>query len=256
MPGRSNQNIRFVAAIASTLVLQSQNVFADYTLSLKKSSGNTISIELSNADAIAGIQFSVNGRGGLTFGSYERTDRSEASGLEMYQYLKDDSTLNIVILALVRSALPSGVGSIGTVSFSLDKNGGGDTARIVLTRVVICNAEAQNLTVTAKELVWSTSGASAMQQARFTLEPNLPNPFNPSATIAYQLDKPANARLVVYDVTGRQRNILADRFQSSGRYSVPWNADKREGSMLASGMCFACLQVGDRVAVQKMISAQ
>lgn len=256
MLGRSTQNIRFVAAIASVLVLQAQIAFADNTLSLRKSSDKTISIELSNADAIAGIQFSVNGRGGLTFLSYERSDRSVASGLEVYQFLKDNCTLNIVILAPVRSSLTTGVGSLGTISFSLDRTVVADSAHVFLTNVVICNASAQNLTVSAKELVWSTENGPGMQEVHFTLERNFPNPFNPSTTIAYRLDKPSNVRLTVYDVTGRQIKILVDESQNDGEHSVRWNAAEREGSIVASGMYFACLQVGDHVAVQKMILAK
>lgn len=256
MPGRSNQNIRLVVALAAAMLLQAQAALADNTLIVRKSSGNAISIELSNTDAIAGIQFSLNGRGGLSFLSFEGSDRALTSGLDVYQYLKDNVTLNIVILAPVRSSLAAGAGSIGTISFSFDKTGVSDSVCVFLTNVVLCNAAAQSLSVRTEELTWSIASASDAGQAPFTLEPNFPNPFNPSTTIAYRLEKPSNVRLTVYDVAGRQIKILVDEFQTGGRYSVRWNASGREGSLLASGMYFARLQVGDHVAVQKMVLAK
>jgi len=256
MLGTSIQRNRIAAVLALVLVFQSQSAFAENRMQLKKRSDNSITIEMTNADPIAGIQFSVQGRGGIVWGTYEGSERAGAAGLAVYQYLKNDSTLNIVILAPFRSALPSGQGDIGKIDFKLCSGAAADTISAFLSGLVICDAEAKYLDVSATKLVWNRQEANGAGLAAFTLEQNYPNPFNPSTTISYKLDKPANVRLVVYDVAGRLINTLLSQFQNEGRHSVQWNASDDPGSRLASGMYFARLQVDGQVSVKKMILAK
>ncbi|MCX6135091.1 MAG: T9SS type A sorting domain-containing protein [Ignavibacteriales bacterium] len=256
MLGRRRNENWITALAALAVMLQSQAAVADNRLVLRKESDNLIAVELSNTDAVAGFQFSVNGRGGVTFGEYQGSERTSEASLGIYQYLKDDSTLNIVILAPVRSALPVGNGVIGKIFFALTKNAGADTARVFLSKVVLCTAQAQYLDVTATQVEWNLHAKVDSKQMNFALNQNYPNPFNPSTTISYRLDKPAQVRLAVYDITGRQVESLVDQHQLEGQYTVKWNASVHAASQLASGMYFARLQVGDQVAVQKMILAK
>ncbi len=253
MLGRSKNKGLLAVAIISMFLVQSPAAHAENTIELKKTSDNSISIELSNTDAIAGIQFSVNGRGGLRFGSYDGCDRSIASGIEMYQFLRNDSTLNVILLAPVRSSLPAGTGSIGSISISLGNARYDRTVRVFFSNVVICNAAAQNLALNVKELVWETIPSPDGQSAQFALEPNFPNPFNPSTTLSYRLDAAASVRLAVYDIAGRQVILLVDALQPAGRCAVRWDAAGHAGPIMASGIYFACLRVGDHLAVQKML---
>jgi hypothetical protein len=253
MLGTSVQKNRIVAMLALVLVLHAHDAFAENRMQLKKGSDNSITIEMTNADAIAGFQFSVQGRGGIVWETYEGSERASAAGLAVYQYLKSDSTLNIVILAPFRSALPSGQGTIGKIGFKLRPGAATDTISAFLSGLVICDANAKYLDVSAERLVWNRREDQESRPATFTLEQNYPNPFNPSTTISYKLDKPANVRLVVYDVAGRLINTFLNEFQNEGRYSVQWNAGDDRGSKLASGMYFAQLQVGGQVAIKKMI---
>lgn len=214
---------------------------------------SVLTIDLSNADSIAGFQFTINGRGGIILGTCRGGDRATAAGIEFYQYLKDDSTLNIIMIAPVGLSLPAGEGAIAEIPFTLSETSGMDTARAFFTRVAICNAKAEYLDVSTTQVAWSTTKSASGQAARFTLEQNYPNPFNPSTTITYKLEEPANVRLVIFDIAGRQVNALVDQYQPAGRYSVKWNAAGNGRSILASGMYFARLQVDDQVAVEKMI---
>lgn len=64
----------------------------------------------------------------------------------------------------------------------------------------------------------------------FTLEQNYPNPFNPVTTINYTVGLtakgPADVSLVVFDILGREIETLVDRKQTSGSYSVQFNASE------------------------------
>jgi len=81
------------------------------------------------------------------------------------------------------------------------------------------------------------------------LFPNYPNPFNPSTTIAFQLNRPLQVSLVIYDTMGREvdRLLSGERF-ASGRHQVVWNA---EG--MASGVYYYRLRAGGKTFTQSMI---
>lgn len=77
---------------------------------------------------------------------------------------------------------------------------------------------------------------------------NYPNPFNPSTTIKFGLAKSGNIRLAVYDVAGREIDVLLDEFRNAGEYE-----QRFDGSRLASGIYFYNLS-GDYVSeTKKMI---
>jgi len=81
------------------------------------------------------------------------------------------------------------------------------------------------------------------------LFPNYPNPFNPSTTIAFQLNRPLQVSLVIYDTMGREvdRLLSGERF-ASGRHQVVWN-----GQGLATGVYYYRLRAGQRTFSQSML---
>ena len=73
---------------------------------------------------------------------------------------------------------------------------------------------------------------------KFELNQNYPNPFNPTTTISYILPAVASSsslsqkvKLAVYDILGREVEILLNEEQKPGFYKIEWNANH-----LASGM--------------------
>ena len=76
-------------------MFQLQGTIADNRMQLKKESDRSISVELTNADAIAGFQFSLQGRGGIAWETFEGSDRARAAGMAIYQYLKNDSRRSV-----------------------------------------------------------------------------------------------------------------------------------------------------------------
>ncbi len=57
-----------------------------------------------------------------------------------------------------------------------------------------------------------------------TLYQNYPNPFNPTTQLSFRLSSPANARLTVYDLLGRELSVLADEPFGSGHHEVSFDA--------------------------------
>ncbi len=82
----------------------------------------------------------------------------------------------------------------------------------------------------------------------FQLKQNYPNPFNPSTTIVFSLPKSANTSLKIFDILGREVEILVEGYITSGMHEVKFNA-----ADLASGVYFYKLKSGDFTEVKKML---
>jgi photosystem II stability/assembly factor-like uncharacterized protein len=70
----------------------------------------------------------------------------------------------------------------------------------------------------------------------FRLYQNYPNPFNPQTTIKFELKSTADIKIVVYDVTGKEVTILADKEYKAGTYEIKFN-----GTNYSSGVYFYTL---------------
>jgi hypothetical protein len=79
---------------------------------------------------------------------------------------------------------------------------------------------------------------------RTQLEQNQPNPFNPVTAIRFVLSNPAEARLVIYDASGRQVRTLVEEPMSAGAHQVLWDATDDAGRPVGSGTYFYHLQAG------------
>ena len=72
----------------------------------------------------------------------------------------------------------------------------------------------------------------------YKLHQNIPNPFNPSSVIRFQLPVVSNVVLKVYDAMGREVQTLVNENLNSGTYSVEFN-----GEGLSSGVYFYKIDV-------------
>jgi len=75
-----------------------------------------------------------------------------------------------------------------------------------------------------------------------------PNPFNPSATVAFDLPQAGSVRVVVYDILGRLTTVLADGRLTAGEHRL-----SLDGSGWASGVYFVRLEAAAAVRTQKII---
>jgi hypothetical protein len=85
------------------------------------------------------------------------------------------------------------------------------------------------------------------------LHQNVPNPFNPTTTIAYDVPSGDDVQIVVYDVTGRRIRTLVNGYNTPGPKSVVWDARDDEGRAVASGIYFYRMTAGDFVQTRKML---
>ena len=87
----------------------------------------------------------------------------------------------------------------------------------------------------------------------YVLYQNYPNPFNPSTTIRFDLRKSSHAKLIVYDIVGKEIATLIDEKLSAGSYEVDWPAPTGDASVYSSGVYFYKLVSDDFVDVKKML---
>lgn len=88
--------------------------------------------------------------------------------------------------------------------------------------------------------------------ARFQLFPVVPNPFNPSTTIAFELDAAVRARLWIVNSLGQTVRVLLDEPMVAGRHAVFWDGRDDQGRPVAAGTYFHRLQTPIRGALGKM----
>jgi hypothetical protein len=83
---------------------------------------------------------------------------------------------------------------------------------------------------------------------KYSLSQNYPNPFNPGTKIRYQISKNSFVSLKVYDVSGKEINVLANNNQSPGTYEVTF-----DGSSFSSGVYYYTLTTGNYRETKKML---
>ena len=80
------------------------------------------------------------------------------------------------------------------------------------------------------------------------LSQNYPNPFNPQTTIDYALPQAGDVSLVVYDMLGREVDVLIDGPQAAGRHTVRFGANH-----LPNGTYVYRLIAGDKTITRTMV---
>ncbi len=88
---------------------------------------------------------------------------------------------------------------------------------------------------------------------KFALSQNYPNPFNPTTNISFDVSKPSNVVIVVYDILGQQVRTLVDQNMMPGRYNETWDGTNNLGQQVTSGIYFYRMQAGNFVQMKKMM---
>ena len=82
----------------------------------------------------------------------------------------------------------------------------------------------------------------------FNLSQNYPNPFNPVTKINVDIPKSTMVKVAVYDMIGREVEILVNDQLSAGSYKIDWNA-----SGYASGIYFYRITTSEFTDIKKMV---
>jgi C1A family cysteine protease len=87
-------------------------------------------------------------------------------------------------------------------------------------------------------------GSSTALPQDYALQQNLPNPFNASTEIRYQIPQEERVSLKIYNTLGQEVAILVDANQGAGQHRVTWDGRDLSGREVASGLYFCRLNAG------------
>jgi hypothetical protein len=84
--------------------------------------------------------------------------------------------------------------------------------------------------------------------AKFEISSVYPNPFNASTVIHYRIPKNGRVVIRVYDITGKEVDMLFRGNKRAGEHYFIWNAEK-----YSSGVYLICLYLDTMAAIQKVV---
>jgi 3-phytase len=90
----------------------------------------------------------------------------------------------------------------------------------------------------------TSRGPDASVPAPAVLHTSVPNPFNPSTTLVYEVLAASRVRLQIHDVTGRVVRTLLDAPHSPGEHRVTWDGRDHNGREVAGGLYLCRLDAG------------
>jgi peptidyl-prolyl cis-trans isomerase A (cyclophilin A) len=108
-----------------------------------------------------------------------------------------------------------------------------------------------------EEVEWNVN-VSALQSEpdlilQNSLDQNIPNPFNPTTTINFNLANSQLVQLDIYNSKGQLvKNLVSDSY-SAGQHSVIWNGEDNAGSSVGSGIYFYIMKGDDFRLIRKAI---
>jgi len=85
------------------------------------------------------------------------------------------------------------------------------------------------------------------------LAQNVPNPFNPATTIAFELPRAGTVDLAVFALDGRRVASLVAGHREAGRHAVVWNGRDERGRTVASGTYVYRLQANGEVRTRRLV---
>jgi hypothetical protein len=79
-----------------------------------------------------------------------------------------------------------------------------------------------------------------------------PNPFNPTSTIAFDLEKNNAIAVDIFNISGQRVRRLAQGYYSAGSHSLVWNGENDNNQILPSGVYMIKIDLGNRVLTKKV----
>ena len=146
-----------------------------------------------------------------------------------------------------RFTTPLGILGTQEITYDIIEN---DGSRIYLEFISEDGLTTHSLNISLSLLNTST----VQNPERFRLEPNFPNPFNPSTSIPLSLAADSDIRVSIYDARGSMVKNIHRGYLHSGHYVFSWDGTNVNNSDVSAGIYFCKLFIGENTkSVRKMI---
>jgi hypothetical protein len=97
-------------------------------------------------------------------------------------------------------------------------------------------------------------GSGTPELTKNKLDQNVPNPFNPTTTIKYEVKESGLVSLRIYNVAGQLVKTLVDGQRNAGQvYEATWNGLNNNGQSVSSGVYFYKLVAKNFSQTKKMV---
>jgi len=96
-----------------------------------------------------------------------------------------------------------------------------------------------------KEPTDLTESAGSNLPKEYRLIQNIPNPFNPSTTIQFELPRAGMVTIEITNVLGQEIATLAERRYTAGSWSIVWDGKDNYGKPVPSGIYLCRLTAGN-----------
>jgi hypothetical protein len=152
--------------------------------------------------------------------------------------------------------LAAGASSFNSDTYVLDiTNWPGGSFQVTLQVFFTDNCGGSHNQILTVDLLPATLPTGVGGQPSFVnrLDANMPNPFNPSTTIHYEIAQGGKASLRIYDVSGGLVRTLVDRSHNPGDYDVRWDGLDIHGRPVASGVYFYRLETTSFTQTRRMV---
>ena len=142
----------------------------------------------------------------------------------------------------------SGDTQIVLLNYMITRNGGTNNQNVCALRSVSDSALKYYFADFRTCLPIGIEPISTEIPQKFELFQNYPNPFNPMTRLKFQMPKSGFTKLVVFDVTGKEKSILVNENLKPGIYEIDWNAEN-----IPSGVYFYSLITNEFTQTKKMV---
>ena len=207
------------------------------SLARVESAGSITDMVIASEGAIHGLQFDIS----YNPSEVKSITPQAISGFEVKYNELSDGLIRGLVFSLQGQALP------GNLPFEFVNVEGFDgTSTIEFKDIILADSNGKGVDVQAQ--TYDISFSAGLLPVKTELTDSYPNPFNPTTSINYGLQKDGYVEIMVYDASGRLVEELVNQNQTAGYHSITWNASNQ-----ASGMYFAKMVAGDVVQTQKLV---
>ena len=207
------------------------------SLARVESSGSIADLVINSDNAIHGLQFDIT----YNPSEIKSITPQAISGFEVKYNELSDGLIRGLVFSLQGQALPE------NLPFEFVNVEGFDgTSTIEFKDIILADSNGKGVDVQAQ--TYDISFSAGLLPVKTELTDSYPNPFNPTTSINYGLQKDGYVEIMVYDASGRLVEELVNQNQTAGYHSITWNASNQ-----ASGMYFAKMVAGDVVQTQKLV---
>ena len=212
--------------------------FTESGLARSESAASTANLVIDAKEPIHGVQFDIKYNPSEIKSIIPQT----ISGFEVSYNELSEGLIRGLVFSFQGLALPENL----PFEF-VNVEGFEGTSTIEFKDFILAGSKGNNVEVETQSYDINFSN-TLVSPVKTGLSDSYPNPFNPTTSINYGLEKDGHVEIMIYDAAGRLVEELVNGHQDGGSYSITWNASNQ-----ASGMYFVKMIAGDVAQTQKLV---